>query len=59
MTPATNHKWLTMLRLQGPPADQLEWLACHVGRLYERLERAERRLAAMRGAATRQRKRTR
>lgn len=49
-------KWQSMFRLQGNEHSQLKWFAAHLGRLYERIDRLEKRVAAMKGAATRARK---
>lgn len=50
-------KWQIMLRLQGDAAEQLKWFAAHLGRLYERIDRLEKKVAALKGAATRAKKR--
>ena len=54
---ANAQKWKAMLRLQGGVVEQLSWLTSHLGRLYERIDRLEKRVAAMKGAATRAKKR--
>lgn len=57
MTETANaQKWKTMLALQGDEHQQLKWFAAHLGRLYDRIDRLEKRVAAMRGAATRAKK---
>ena len=57
MNETTNaQKWKTMLALQGGVPEQLSWFVAHLGRLYDRIDRLEKRVAAMRGAATRAKK---
>lgn len=57
MTETTNAiKWQSMLELQGDGPQQLKWFAAHLGRLYERIDKLEKRVAAMKGAATRAKK---